>query len=75
MKSLQDLRVILIFHHPDWNKLSVAETAAMLEPLMEVTTPKCFKVNLPSYLRVDVPWEELPCIVGKGLNPILGEAL
>lgn len=75
MKSLQDLRVILIFHHPNWNKLSAAETAAMLEPLMEVTTPKYFEVNLPSYYRVDVPWEELPCVMTRELEPILGEVL
>jgi hypothetical protein len=57
------------------SRLEQVETAAMLEPLMEVTTPKYFEVNFPSYYSVDVPWEELPCVMTRELEPILGGAL
>ncbi len=65
MKGLQELHVKLDIVHPDcegWAGLSEAEAAALLEPLMSVTTPEVFELSVPFRCKpVEGPWGDLPC--------------
>ncbi|KAH6668700.1 hypothetical protein B0J14DRAFT_487960, partial [Halenospora varia] len=63
MKNLQKLCVKLDVGRSGWEDMAVDRAVPLLKPIMEVTRPKEFRLELPFVFKsedLEVPWRDLP---------------
>jgi hypothetical protein len=66
MKSLQHLHVIICNSGSIWEVLSQMDAAEVVRPMMAITRPQNFELDLPFACPSDeAPWVNLPCQIGR----------
>ncbi|KIM99250.1 hypothetical protein OIDMADRAFT_56405 [Oidiodendron maius Zn] len=69
MKSLQHLHVIMCYPGSIWEGLSKMDAAEVVRPIMAITKPQNFKLDLPFTCPSDeAPWVDLPCQIGRAVS-------